>query len=347
MNLKLNFVANLGVEVPTEECMNDVDYIELHGILFKAQKEFFELDDAYQKCLNIQNTLKRTKVDNGIYNVLCDSFGMEEYIGLPRNCINAANATAYTEVCLEGLGSYLVDIGKKIVAFFKKLYETVMNFFGIRSFRHRHMENELVRLSRAVDKMDDATFNAKCNTEFKANVNLVTMKTLDDICLDMETMYNLLTKNSDVENVKTLVTATSGVLTKLGFGIANEFMIKDPENGSINYTEIVAGETIKPESTLGIKFKSDITGRLDRILKIQKTLLDVKRWYPMNLQKYAKRAEAISKSSDQESAQQSLQTLNEDQRCQAYLCKYILEYMQIVDFMCTKAVGTFGIFGKE
>lgn len=350
MKLGFNLLVSLNSEPYQDQDIvtsgNESEYINDFIMLNQVQVEYGYLEEMFNQASTAYKFLQHNRIDNAIYEVLCDRFGMEEMVGLPRHCVNAANSMAYTQVCLEGLGSFLKDICKRIWEFFMKLYRTIMNFFGIRSFRHRKLENELIRIMRSVDKLNDATFGAINRSEFRSNVPVLSARTLDLVCNDMETMYNLLMANKDVENIKGLVNATSGLLTKLGCEVVNEYQIKDAPTLPYTDSEFKEGSAIHTESDIGVRNKSEIISRIQRVLKIQKTLLDIQRWYPANLDKYAHQAEVAAKTPDSE-AQKTVQVLNERQKCQAYECKFIVVYMVYVDYLCARTIGSFGIFAKE
>ena len=320
------------------------DYIDDFCMIGSVQFEYAYLEELFNQASNAYKFLQHHRVDNGLYEVLCTRFGMEEMVGLPRGCINAANSMAYTQVCLEGLGSFLKNICKRIWEFFMKLYRTIMNFFGIRSFRHRKMENELIRIMRAVDKLSDAEFGAINRSEFVANVSVMSARTIDLVCSDVESLYNVIMTTKDVEKIDGMVNAASGILTKIGCEVVNEYQIKDAP--TFPYSESKEGTTINTETEIGVRSKSDITARINRVLKIQKTVLDLQRWYPANLQKYAAQAELSAKAPESE-AQKTIQVLNERQKCQAFECKMIAVYMTYVDYLCARTIASFGIFGKE
>ena len=348
MNLRFDLLCDISnKDTPSDsssiQIKNESEYIDGFCSLSNVQNEFAVLEESFNNSVRAYKFLEHHKVDNAIYNVLCDQFGLEEIVGLPRNCINASNQAAYNVVCLEGMGSFIKDICKRIWEFFMNLYRTVMNFFGIRSFRHRKLESELIRIQRAVEGMGESEFGTINRSEFKSNVPVMNVRVLDTLYTDMEDMYNTLMSVKDVEKISGLVNATSGLLTRLGYQIVQEYHISDPS--ALPYEEFKKGETIKAEE-LGFHGKGDVIQRINRVLKIQKTLLDLERWYPANLKKYAARAEVAAKSTGS-NAQTAIQNLNEEQKCQAYECKYIVIYMTLVDFLCARTIASCGIFANK
>ena len=339
-----NSIADMNNEQDIVTQGNEAEYIDDFCMLSAVQLEYGYLEELFHQASSAYDFLKHHRVDNGLYEVLCTRFGLEEMVGLPRGCINSANSMAYTQVCLEGLGSFLKNICHKIWEFFMKLYRTIMNFFGIRTFRHRKLENELIRIVRAVDKLSDAEFGSINRSEFRANVPVMSARTIDLVCSDVESLYNVIMTTKDVEKIEGMVNAASGILTRIGCEVVNEYQIKDAP--TFPYSESKEGTTINTETEIGVRNKSDIVSRINRVLKIQKTLLDLQRWYPANLQKYAAQAEASSKAPESE-AQKTIQVLNERQKCQAFECKMIVIYMTYVDYLCARTIASFGIFGKE
>lgn len=323
----------------------EVDYLQLRDELFSAHTEFCKLQQELDIAFKAQSFLKSHKVDSSIFNYLCDSIGFEEYVELPVNCITVATESVCTEICLEGLGSFIANVCKKIIAFFKKLYETIMNFFGIRTYRHRQTESRLNSTLNKLSAMRSADFIAVINSTIRCNAPTANIKELTKICNDLNVFYLDLNACKDLSNLNALTSRLGGTLTKLGHKVQNEYkLVKDT---GLPYTEFAPNTDLSVNGDLGITNKGDVQSLIRRVMDILDTILDLQRWYPANLKKYAARATEFSNQSvnDPESAAlqaESLKELNNEQKCQAFLCAAICLYTTCVEYLCARTIATTG-----
>lgn len=340
MNLNFSLIANLEPEV-TPPSMDD-SMVEDRLFLSSAPSCYQQLEQEYKRATCAYRLLQEKPIDNALYEYFCSTFAIDDVIGLPKGVINAANQRAYTAVCMEGFASYISDIVNRIVAFFMRLYEAIRNILGLRTFRHRNIEASLNRILSKVSAMSHIEFDSILQRDIKVDATTFTMKVFDTLILDCENMYRLMLDTKDVDNIQTLTTATSGALLKLGYKVQDEYKIvfdKEP-----NYPGFVENTIVTPGSSFQIRSTSDVTERIRRLLLTLKTILDVEKWYPMNLKKYAERASKAEVPDNSDQTQKNLEKLSEEQKCQAYLCKFIVIYMNIVDSLCARSIATFGVF---
>lgn len=330
--------------VPAEEHYEPVnaEYEELRSFFGSALEEYNKLDAEYNKALKAYSFLKTHKVDKGLATYLSDTFALEEVTGLPKECLYTGSAS--TSICMEGLGTVLVNIVKKIIAFFKKLYESIMRFFGIKTFRQRRTEGELNTIKRKLEAMSDMEFTGAIKQNVKCNVETMRISEIDKVIGDLAQFYNTLMQHKDTDQIQQLITGTSGILTKIGYKTENEYRIA--QGTGLPYQVFTRDSVLNIESSFGIKDKATIYSRIATILKILDTTTELRRWYPANLQKYAQRATTIKlDSNDQASVdayEESIRKLNEEQKCQAYMCRFIVIYLELVDMLCARAIATFG-----
>lgn len=320
------------------------EYEQLHSFINSALEEYRKLDLEVTRACNAYDFVKIYGVDKGLASFLSDTFALEEITGIPRTCLSSAPSI----VCLEGLGSFIINIVKRIVEFFKKLYETIMRFLGVKTFRQRRIEKDLVTIKRKIENTSDVEFKGIVKQNIKCNVPTMSLVELDRFIEDVGSIYGLLVQHKDTSDIKALVSATSGMLTQIGYKTVDEYKIVIDKG--LPYKDFKANVTLNIEANLGIKDRIDITSRIDSINKILNTLTDVRRWYPANLQKYASRAQNIQIDPNDprtiELHEESIKKLNEEQKCQAYMCKYIVIYLEFVDTMCARAIATFGTVTK-
>jgi hypothetical protein len=166
---------------------------------------------------------------------------------------------------------------------------------------------------------------------------------LKTLSTDLFLMYELITNNKDTEDLKELISSTSGMLTKLGYKVHNEYKI-DIDKG-LPYKSIAANSVTNIETGLGIRQKSDVNEAIECVKKLITLTIEIQRWYPANLKKYANRASIIGESADDPAVQaahlESIKVLNQEQKCQAYLCKMIVMFLELADLYCARVVATF------
>lgn len=330
--------------IPAEENYEPVnaEYEELRSFFGSALEEYNKLDAEYNQVLKAYNFLKTHKVDKGLATYLSDTFALEEVTGLPKECLYAGSTS--TSICMEGLGTVLVNVVKKIIAFFKKLYESIMRFFGIKTFRQRRTEGELNTIKRKLEAMSDMEFTGAIKQNVKCNVETMRISEINKVIGDLEQFYNTLMQHKDTDKIQQLITGTSGMLTKIGYKTENEYRIV--QSTGLPYQVFTRDSVLNIESSFGIKDRATIFSRIATILKILDTTTELRRWYPANLQKYAQRATTIKLDpNDQASVdayEESIRKLNEEQKCQAYICRFIVIYLELVDMLCARAIATFG-----
>lgn len=332
--------------VPTKEeyDFSCGEYEELRSFINSALEEYRKFDLSITRAFNAYDFVKIYGVDKGLASFLSDTFALEEITGIPRNCLSSAP----TVVCLEGLGSFIINVVKRIIEFFKKLYETIMRFLGIKTFRQRRIEKDLDTIKRKVENMSDIEFKGIIKQNIKCNVSTMSLVELDRFIEDIGSIYGLLVQHKDTNDIKALVSATSGMLTQIGFKTVDEYKIVADKG--LPYKDFNSNVTLNIENDFGIKDRMDIVSRIHSINEILSTLTDIRRWYPANLQKYASRAQNIQIDPNDprtiELHEESIRKLNEEQKCQAYMCKYIVIYLEFVDTLCARAIATFGTVTK-
>lgn len=340
-HLGFNTICSLIPAVEQYDPVNP-EYVELRSFLNVATEEYAKLNIEFNKAYAAFEFLQTHNVDKGLVCYLNSTFGLEELTGLPKECLYTG--TASTSICLEGLGTVLVNVVKKIIEFFKKLYETIMRFLGIKTFRQRKIEGDLNTIKRKIEAMSDIEFNGAIKQNVKCNVMTMRVSELDKLMNDIQSIYQLLNSHKDTDNLQALISATAGMLTKIGHKTENEYKIVS--DTGLPYTVFEANQVLNIESSFGIKDKATVFSRIDTINKILDTVTDIQKWYPANLKKYANRASSIKIDPNDPSTSQlheeSIKKLNEEQKCQAYLCKYIVIYLELVDMMCARAIATFG-----
>ena len=330
--------------VPAEEHYEPVDpeYEELRAFFSTAFEEYDKLNQEYIRTSKAYNFLKTHKVDKGLATYLNDTFALEEVTGLPKECLYTGSAC--TSICLEGLGTVLVNVVKKIIAFFKKLYESILRFLGIKTFRQRKIEGDLNAIKRKIESMSDLEFNGAIKQNIKCNVETMRVSEIDKVISDLELFYNVLMQHKDTDQIQQLVSGTSGILSKLGYKTENEYRIV--ESTGLPYQVLTRDSVVNIESSYGIKDKATVYSRIATILKLLDTTTEIKRWYPVNLQKYAQRATTIKLDQNDpasvEAYEESIRKLNEEQKCQAYMCRFIVLYVEMVDMLCARSIATFG-----
>lgn len=324
------------------------EYLSLTAIMKQAHTAFEQYQTEFHRVFTAYEFLQDHKVDKGFLAYLDTTYGLEEMTGLPKECLLAGNVESYTSICMEGLGSMLVTVVKKIIEFFKKLYETIMRFLGIKTFRQRKIEGDLNTIKRKIESMSDDEFRSAIRQNVKCNVTTMKISELDKLIGDIQDIYYTLNSHKDVDDIKTLISATGGMLTKIGYKTENEYKIVS--DAGLPYTVFEANQTLNIESSFGIKDKATVYSRIDTIGRILDTVTDIQRWYPANLKKYATRASSIKVDpNDPETVklhEASIKKLNEEQKCQAYMCKFIVIYLELVDMMCARAIATFGSISR-
>lgn len=340
-HLGFNSICALVPEVERYESINP-EYADLRSFLSAATEEYAKLDLEFNKAYKAYEFLKTHEVDKGLAYYLNDTFALEELTGLPKECLyTSASSTA---ICLEGLGTVLVNVVKKIIEFFRKLYETIMRFLGIKTFRQRKIEGDLNTIKRKIEAMSDMEFHGVIKQNVKCNVTTMRVSELDKLMDDVQAIYQLLNSHKDTDNLQALISSTSGMLTKIGHRTENEYKIVS--DAGLPYTVFEANQVLNIESSFGIKDKATVYSRINTIEKILDTVVDIQKWYPANLKKYANRASSIKVDpNDPETVklhEASIKKLNEEQKCQAYICKFIVIYLELVDMMCARAIATFG-----
>lgn len=323
----------------------ETDYLELRDELNKSHAEFCKLQQSLDVALRSQAWLSHNKINSGIYSYLCDTIGFEEFVEMPAGCINNATANVCTEICLEGLGTFISNLCKKIIEFFKKLYETIMNFFGIRTYRHRQTENKLYDIQEKIDAMSDSEFRAQCSKDIKCSVPTANIKELSKACVDLKAFFNDLNASKDIDKLDALVSRIGGSLTKLGHKVQNEYkLVKD---SGLPYREFNANVTLNIQTDLNITDKGGPKALIHEVTELLDTVLDIQRWYPANLKKYAARATEFQKQNVKDSEDATLQAesikqLNEEQKCQALLCASICLYTSCIEYVCARTIATLG-----
>ena len=343
-HLGFEFICSMVPETAKKQEYELPDYISFKSVLIQASSAFEQLDKEFHKAYTAYEFLHTHKVDKGFLTYLDSTYGLEDMTGLPKECLFNGNVGAYTSICMEGLGTVLINIVKRIIEFFKKLYETIMRFLGVKTFRQRKIEGDLNTIKRKVEAMSDGEFHSVIKQNVKCNVMTMRISELDKLIDDVQTIYHLLNSHKDVDNLQSLISATSGMLSKIGHRTENEYKIIN--DTGLPYQVFEANQTLNIESSFGIKDKATIFSRIDAINRILDSVTDIKRWYPANLQKYATRATSVKiDPNDPESVklhEASIKKLNEEQKCQAYLCKFIVIYLELVDLLCARAVATLG-----
>ena len=341
LNSPLGF--NLLCSEESEACRNvDPEYLGMKLDLIEAYKGMEALEVEFNKALNAYNFLKTHKVDKSFGMYICDTFGLESITGLPRELHYTGDATVCTEICLEGLGSFLVETVKKIVQFFINLFNTIMRFFGIKSNRQKATEYNFQKIERRLHELDDIEFSAAIKQDIKCSVETMRIEQLKEITTDLVTMYELINNHKDTTDIKALVSGTSGILSKLGYKVQDEYKIVFATG--LPYKVYNANTALNIANELGIKRKDDVYSTIQGVKKIIGLSVDLQRRYPANLKKYANRASSIKiDPNDPESQKlhlESIKQLNEEQKCQAYLCKMIVLFLELSDLLCARSVST-------
>ena len=328
--------------VPAEEHYEPAnpEYEELRSFFSSAIEEYNKLEAEYNRAYKAYCFLKTHKVDKGLASYLNDTFALEEVTGLPKECLCMAN----TSICMEGIGTVLVNVVKKIIAFFKKLYESIMRFFGIKTFRQRKTESDLNAIKRKIEAMSDLEFNGAIKQNVKCNVETMRVSEIDKVIGDLEQFYNTLMQHKDTDQIQQLISGTSGMLSKIGYKTENEYRIA--QGTGLPYQVFTRDSVLNIESSFGIKDKATVYSRIATILKILDTTTELKRWYPANLTKYSQRATTVKLDPNDpgsvEAYEESIRKLNEEQKCQAYMCRFIVIYIELVDMLCARSIATFG-----
>lgn len=337
--LKFNLLCK---EIANNFNDTDPEYLGFKLELIDACRGMEALELDLNRAISAYDFLTNHKVDKGLGIYLCDVFGLESITGLPRELHYIGNQTTCTEICLEGLGSFLVETVKKIVQFFINLFNTIMRFFGIKSSRQKATEAAFQKIERRVNSLDDLTFKSIVNMDVKCNVETMRLEELENIATDLATMYELISNHKDVNDIKALVSGTSGMLTKLGYKVQDEYKIVF--STGLPYRTYTANTTLNISASLGIKNKQSVLDTITRAKKIINMSVDLQRWYPANLKKYANRASSIKIDPNDPETQnlhmESIKKLNEEQKCQAYLCKMIVLFLELSDLLCARTVST-------
>ena len=347
MNIKNEFKPSLGFDRLCSLFQEKEQEFVQESVGFKH-----ELNEAYRgiealevelnKALNAYNFLQTHKVDKGLGIYLCNTFGLESITGLPKELHYSGDATTCTEICLEGLGSFIATTVKKIVQFFINLFNTIMRFFGLKSNRQKATEFELHKVERKISAVNDLEFKTLVNKNIKCSVETMRIGELMAVATDLITMYELINNHKDTADIKALVSATSGILTKLGYTVKDEYKIVYAQG--LPYRVYPANTNVNIENELGIKEKKNVYETVRTVEKIISISIDMQRWYPANLKKYANRASCIKVDPNDPETQklqlESIKQLNEEQKCQAYICKMIVLFLELSDMLCARSVAT-------
>lgn len=321
----------------------DPEYLGLKHELVEAYRSIESMEIELSKAIISYNFLQTHKVDKALGVYLCNTFGLESITGLPRELHYLGSQTACTEICLEGLGSFIVETVKKIAQFFINMFNTIMRFFGLKSARQKAVEHELDKVERKINGLDTREFSSLIKKNVKCSVDTMQIKELDRVTSDLLNMYDLITSHKDETDIKSLVSSTSGILTTLGYGVKDEYKIVALPTG-LPYTELKANTTLNIENELGIRNIEDVFNSINNVKKIIRISIDLQKWYPANLKKYAQRASSIKVDPNDPSTQktqiENVKQLNEEQKCQAYICKMIVLFLDLSDLLCARTVAT-------
>ena len=349
MNLHLNVIADfVPPEIPDDP---NCAYESVRVDLISQLNEIHILQQTLDSTLKVISFLESNTLNTSVMSYIQDTFGIEEIIGIPLTSITPQNQEICSELCLEGFKTIILDIIAKIVAFFKKLYDTIVNFLGIKSFRFRKIEHDLHGIQQNITAMTDEDFQKKINRVIRCNTTTMRLKDMDNLIADCNEFYNLIGRSKDIAQLSGLITTTAGMLTKIGYKVKDEYKIEN--EAGLPYELLEENQPLNIHTSFGISSKHDVNTRIDQILKIQETILDLGKWYPVNLKKYAARATNIAVVPGDAEAEklqkENIIALNEEQKCQAYLCKMIILYTNLVDLLCAKGIATFKSIesGKE